>query len=646
MAEQRASYIDFQSFLNPCYTYVLKIPVVPGGVTERTLQRALGPRTASAILDSGSPTAHAPEPTDEEGYCAWLEINGPNTSYMRTLCHLAHNAAYDEFKYKQGTRKPTCSIFTQSEIGRSPHVHLILGGEGLNKYNAKGYARKVNHRFWNKVEEEVNKNCPEPDEAEQQLLKIIKNCKQDAAGDNKLCSILTYKTRRGDSFACRVDGPEMCINYFLPKLMKWFSMIVPAASTPLCAYFFKDDGKSYAWTTMNGKDVCFKDRKAILEALEKGTGKGLMEPVYDGTDGLPQVQTANWDSIQNGSSKMTKQEALMLGIMQICTNEFILTYEELVQKHPEQVVMIESRPGGSKRLEQLLRMTHMQICNKYTALTFIQARFTERTLTPENKAIQLLTTQGYNPWQVGHWLCCMLNKESGKQNTLGFYGPANTGKTNFAKALVNAVKLFGCVNHQNINFIFNDCPQKLIIWWEEALMDGRYVEQAKCLLGGTSFRIDKKHSESTSMGKTPVIISTNNDLYTVQGGNTTSHVHAAPLKARIVQLDMFKQLPSTFGEISELDVTRLINACADRFTPTLHGFLQEWGIETVPHKFPQAKLCETCSQDFTLFETGVCDCCGHFKPLRCASPTYTPEEASTSAALGKTNLNYFKYLLI
>ena len=116
--------------------------------------------------------------------------------------------------------------------------------------------------------------------------------------------------------------------------------------------------------------------------------------------------------------------------------------------------MLESMPGGSKLIETVLNMLHVRITQNHSAYSYLQVRFNFRELTSDrstlctNKCWKLLLKQGYNPWMAGHWTLCVLSKRAGKQNTINFFGPASTGKTNMAKAIVNAVRLYGCVNHQ------------------------------------------------------------------------------------------------------------------------------------------------------------------------------------------------------
>ena len=172
----------------------------------------------------------------------------------------------------------------------------------------------------------------------------------------------------------------------------------------------------------------------------------------------------------------------MLNLLDKCDELNLLVYEDLVSACPDLLLMLEGQPGGARLIEQVLGMHHIKVCANYTALSFLFHLHPNQLLTSSNKALKLLLIQGYNPLQVGHAICCVLNKQMGKQNTICFYGPASTGKTNIAKAIVQGVRLYGCVNHLNKGFVFNDCRQRLIIWWEECLMHQFYIRfHLKCI---------------------------------------------------------------------------------------------------------------------------------------------------------------------
>lgn len=609
-------------FGDPAYTYVLKFPYANWKANETRLQRCLG-WPSHEVLDDPSIYQTMPGQDSPAEQSAFLETRGPLQGYAFLLARNAYLAASSIFSQKQGKFPPVASIYAQCELGEQYlHVHLVLGGEGLNKYNAKSMCAQLAHKWLDNIQAQLEYNVKYGHTSDATLCNVLIDACYQAKRkcmDMKTehCDILQYKSRSGSLYACRVDAKEYITNYLLCKNLKYFTCVDPIKSTPFVSYFPNTE-KTYAATLVNGKWVDIKVRKQWLQQLRDSVTKGF-EPVFSGDifSDLPKVPKAAWHAVDSApsTSRMTKRETLMLDCIDRCEKDHLLTYENLVNGCPDLVVMLESQPGGSKLIENILSMVHIKLCQKYTAFSYIMARYSPLQLLPENKAVQLFVTQGYNPWQAGHWLCCVLHKVAGKQNTISFYGPASTGKTNMAKAIVNAAKLYGCVNHQNKNFVFNDCSAKLVCWWEECLMHSDWVEQAKCILGGTEFRIDRKHRDSQLLPQTPLIISTNNDIYTVVGGNIITNVHSKPLRERVVQFNFMKQLDPTFGEVSSDDLVALIQACAARYTITLSGFCSEWDLEKVPNDFPLANFCGGHSQDFILYEHGLCNACGGYYPL-------------------------------
>ncbi|AGL09956.1 nonstructural protein [Bat bocavirus XM30] len=580
---------------------------------------------------------------------------GPDEGYCSQISLAAFNAIFKVFRIKQSVASPDFSSFVQAEHGdRDLHVHIVAAGQGLNKYNAKSSTKLIAYHFFRDLKDAMNRNkdsaiWPTPaNDFYAAIDPAITECQ--AENVSKYCTILQYKARAtGDTYACRVDATEYITNYLLPKNLKCYTFMDPQRHTPASA-FFATYQKTYAHTRVNGIPLDPFIRRQLHTALNNTVVNKSVEPVFSGDPfmDLPEVGKTTWTKTGGHSStKMSKRETLMCDCLKRCVAEHLLTYEDLIAKHPDMVIMIESQPGGSRLLEQLLQMVHIKITQQHTALTYISARYADSVtgVKPENKVFQLLNKQGYNPWQVGHWICCVLHKQAGKQNTISFYGPASTGKTNLAKAIVNTVKLYGCVNHQNKNFIFNDAAAKLVIWWEECLMHTDWVEQSKCCLGGTEFRIDRKHRDSMLLPQTPVIISTNNDIYSVVGGNSVNTVHAKPIRERVVQYNLMKQLPPTFGEITVQEVAEWLLTCATNFPISLDGFLNIWNLEAVPNDFPLNKLCASHTQDFILHEVGLCSVCGGYIPLEHSDRSAEPAIPSTSTADGELPMTYRPTLL-
>lgn len=171
-----------------------------------------------------------------------------------------------------------------------------------------------------------------------------------------------------------------------------------------------------------------------------------------------------------------------------------------------------------------------------------------------NRIYKIFKMNGYDPLLAGSILLGWAQRRFGKRNAVWLYGPATTGKTNIAEAIAHAVPFYGCVNWTNENFPFNDCVDKMLIWWEEGKMTAKIVESAKAILGGSKVRVDQKCKSSQQIDSTPVIITSNIDMTIVVDGNQTTMEHRQPLEDRIFQFYLGRRLPDNFGKISKKEV--------------------------------------------------------------------------------------------
>lgn len=609
-------------FKSPCYTYVIHLDLQDWRPHERALMDIYS-KDVSVIIDDIVDTEKEFLLSDVNyEWKASLAMKLQNHHGLgQTLCESADIAVRRLFQLKQQNHNPQYSCFTQAEIGPSKiHVHVVCGGDGLTRFNAKKCTWIIAKFFWNHMLElwEHFESCYRPTNAQMAIgVQLRMLCERIKSKQDTTVTILTYKDRHNEQHAQRVDGPSYITNYLLPKnrqLVTWLDMDV---CTPSVAWF--ETEKTYMCSHIDRQPITHYLRKGLHDRLVMNSSEETGEPVHKMArwGELPSVgeNSLARENTRPRPAKITKKQCVMIDTLQRCEDQFLCTKEELTMLHPDLVIMFESSPGGSRTLDEVLEMHRVRVTRSHTALSYVLKQFPDnKFIKPENKVVRLLNIQGYNPIQVGHWVATVLSKKAGKQNTLCFYGPASTGKTNLAKAIVGAVKVYGCVNHLNKNFVFNDCQNKLICWWEECVMHNDWVEPAKCLMGGTTFRVDRKHKDSAEQPHTPLIISTNHDIYTVVGGNTVTTVHEKPIRDRVVQFNFMKTLPQNFGEISVSDVADWLGWCAEDFDCSLDGFKKEWDIDVVPNSFPLAVYCDGHLQDFVLYAQGPCCRCGGYLP--------------------------------
>lgn len=616
-----------QAFSYPCWTYVIKIKHVHIECIEEGLYKLCGgtnwdmlnhlPRCAGVIIDM---------PGREEMLESW----SPGDGHPHALAWSGYRAARECMQRRQYRAEPECSIWSQSELGHYGwHVHLVIGGPGLTRQNAMISRGIIVTSFWKHllmmIRERMHQDYPPLSNIELEAWRWLqsKAAKIMRGEFDGNIDILRQRRRNGVLVAQPINGPEFITRYLLPKNRVIAASIPSYRTTPGQSYEASWTG-SYGFAVCDGEVVSEYSRRDLWQALyDIYTGHPAEEMLQSNPDvwkNLPRVSNNVID--QNDAEdekrpiKLSRKQRVMTEVIHKATERLLLTYNDLVVELPELVLMLEGMPGGSKTSEQLLNMIHIKLCAKYNAMQFMLLKTppSETEDLSKNLIVRLLNLQGYNPWQVGHWLWLMLSKKTGKRNSCLFFGPASTGKTNLAKSICHAVGLYGCVNHNNKQFPFNDAPNKMILWWEEAVMTTDYVEAAKCILGGTHVRVDVKHKDSRELPQVPVLLSSNHDIYVVQGGNATYGVHAAPLKERITQLNFMKQLENTFGEISPAMASDWLYTCQQKFSHanSLQGFQETWKIQTVGNSFPLQSLCSGHSQNWIFNENGICGHCGGY----------------------------------
>lgn len=243
----------------------------------------------------------------------------------------------------------------------------------------------------------------------------------------------------------------------------------------------------------------------------------------------------------------------------------IYNEEDWHAKDPESLLTYQSSQTLRWQMNSALQAATRRCLTERRLFDFWLAAGTADVEWEQNRVVKLLRYQGYDPKKVGALFIAWGARQTGKKNALWLFGPATTGKTNLASAVVRLAPLWGCVNQTNESFPFNDAANKCVIWWEEACMRRKMVETAKMILGGQPCRVDQKNKGSAFVRGTPVIVTSNVDITLVTDGNVEDVTHRQPLMDRLVRLDFKYKLPGDFGLISREEVAGWIRGSMEVF---------------------------------------------------------------------------------
>lgn len=134
-----------------------------------------------------------------------------------------------------------------------------------------------------------------------------------------------------------------------------------------------------------------------------------------------------------------------------------------------------------------------------------------------------------NPKQFAHDVKFIFDKKDPKINALRLVGVPNSGKTLIANCLVDPFICCYMNNHGSENeFFLSNMLNKSIILCEELYITTATAEDFKSILGGQNIDVAKKHCEKQLLSRTPVIITSNYDLF--------GRGHLPPLDENALQL--------------------------------------------------------------------------------------------------------------
>lgn len=132
----------------------------------------------------------------------------------------------------------------------------------------------------------------------------------------------------------------------------------------------------------------------------------------------------------------------------------------------------------------------------------------------EAEILRLFRVQRIDPLDFAFKLKQVLNCEKPKINAIRLYGTSNSGKTLLAQLICSCFITCYANNHGSENeFFLSNFLNKSIVLCEELYVTQATSEDFKSILGGASIDIAKKYSEKQILSRTPVIVTSNFELF-------------------------------------------------------------------------------------------------------------------------------------
>lgn len=183
------------------------------------------------------------------------------------------------------------------------------------------------------------------------------------------------------------------------------------------------------------------------------------------------------------------------------------TYEELVTNGPHIMQKYLHKPN----LESIIHNCRVFLCRPGDTRITI-ARYTDNLEYTDIFPLWFyLCYQGVEPdiFILDFWN--VLFKLTDKRNVLTIQGPSNTGKTTFIRGLGQIFNWGEVV--AGGQFMFQNCINKELLFWEEPLIGPDYVEMCKRVFEGIDTQVNIKFKPPQTLHRTPILITTNKDVW-------------------------------------------------------------------------------------------------------------------------------------
>lgn len=474
------------------------------------------------------------------------EVLDSKTRHLAAVVAAAAKVSLFEIFKAKGTNPRDLYWFMQVEVGPNTglHVHLLVGGSGFSGSSGKWILRTLHGVFARWL---VACCALDLSPTERMALRDHVTC-------NQFVTLLQYKhSGTGKHYTKPVSWGQMVMLYFMAKS--------PYQVNQSQYYIYSWDDQ------LVSSDLEYSERMAIykmyVHAVEQRRAPVDVESVEPPT---------------KKKRSVTQREVSAKEIVTELVKLRVVTIEDWMLKDPDSYIRALTSPGGQQFCQNLLDISALRVSKEFTAFQLVVENGSDLCEIYRTKPFQIFANNSYNPYKCIHAIMCVLNKQMGKRNSILFDGPATTGKSLLAQSLCGEIKNVGCYNPANVNFPFNDCVNKNVIWVEEACNFGQQVNQFKAVLSGQAIRVDQKGKGSKPIQPTPVILTSNEDLTSVRVGCELRPEHTEPIKDRLVQITLTNKLAGDFGLIPDGEWGRLFRTMQElSYQPTMASYCGHWG---------------------------------------------------------------------
>lgn len=285
---------------------------------------------------------------------------------------------------------------------------------------------------------------------------------------------------------------------------------------------------------------------------------------------LPSVR--GFEISSDGPVIKTKQSERYMALVDWLVENGITSEKQWIQENRDSYLSFNATSNSRSQIKSALDNAGKVMALTKTASDYLIGKTAPQDVS-SNRVYRIFQMNGYDPAYAGNVILGWCQRKFNKRNSIWLFGPATTGKTNIAEAIAHTVPFYGCVNWTNENFPFNDCVDKMVIWWEEGKMTAKVVESAKAILGGSKVRVDQKCKSSQQIDPTPVIITSNTNMCCVVDGNSTTFEHQQPLEDRMFKFELCVRLPHDFGKITKQEIKDFLAWSRENPREVAHEFL-------------------------------------------------------------------------